>query len=301
MQTKPRDIRLIGSASGWGAQLRETEKGPEILKSFDLCQKLQKQGISISWGDMIFPQKKATELSLPVGPEVIDLIEEQLLRLAATVENTLTTGHFPCVLGGDHVMAVGTFSGAIQALKARHNFGLLWIDAHMDSHTPQTTPSGAYHGMPVASLLGYGEPKLTDLFGPAGKVLPEHVILMGIRSFEPEEEAFLKKLNVRVYSMDEIQSRGFKETYQEAVDTLAHKTQNFGLSIDLDAFDPTFAPGVGSPEPGGLNPREVLPELGYSAQKENFSALEITEYNPERDQDHKTAQLVFDLVQHLFA
>ena len=290
---------FIGSASGWGAQVRETEAGPVVMHERNLTDVLHGSHVSSYWTAMIHPDKKASELDVPPGAQTLPLIVPHLENLAASIEGLVNKGEFPCALGGDHVMGVGTFSGAIKALDAQENFGLIWIDAHMDSHTPETSPSSAYHGMPVASLLGYGEPQLVNLSQPGAKIRPQDLVLVGIRSFEPEEEALLQKLNVKVYYCDEVNERGFDVVIQEALEHVSQNTKAFGVSIDLDAFDPQFAPGVGSPEKDGMVPSQTLPHLHYVRNHSQFAALEVTEFNPQQDRDDLTAVLVEDILKEI--
>ncbi len=290
---------LVGSASGWGAQVHETEAGPMVLQERNLTDVLHSSHVSSYWTAMIHPDEKASELDLPPGVETLPFIVPHLEKLADSIDDLMKKGEFPCALGGDHVMAVGTFSGAIKALNAQKNFGLIWVDAHMDSHIPETSPSNAYHGMPVASLLGHGEPQLANLCQQGPKIRPQDLVLIGIRSFEPEEEALLQKLNVKIFYCDEVNERGFETVIQEALEHVTRHTKAFGVSIDLDAFDPKFAPGVGSPEVDGMLPTETTPHLHYVREHPQFSALEITEFNPNRDRDDLTALLVEDILKEI--
>lgn len=292
-------VGLIGSASGWGAQIRGTEKGPFMVQERMPLESLQAQTISSYWTAMIHPTKRASEIHIPPGQQTLPFILPHLEKLASTVEGLIRNQVFPCAIGGDHVMAVGTFSGAIKALGARENFGLIWVDAHMDSHTPETSPSQAYHGMPVASLLGYGEDALRNLYGPGRKIDPRDLVLIGIRSFESEEQRLLESLGVKIYYCTEVLERGCEVVFKEAMAHVTKNTKAFGVSIDLDAFDPVFAPGVGSPEPDGMVPALTLPFLSLIAQHPQFAALEITELNPDLDRDHLTTQLVEDILKEI--
>ncbi len=283
---------LIGSASGWGAQVRATENGPVYMKNKTLEKLLNNQGIYTNWTDMVHAEKTYTEISIPPGPQTLPLIEQQLTNLATAVHNAMQQNTFPCAIGGDHAMGIGTFSGAIEYLNAKQEFGLIWIDAHMDAHTPSTSPSQAFHGMPVATLMGYGEKKLTNLLSAGPKINPRDIVLIGIRSYEPEEKELLNTLGVKVFYCGEINKISFAQIIKQAILHVTQHTKAFGVSIDLDAFDPQFDPGVGSPEPNGLNPDHVLPYLYLLRENSKFQALEITELNPELDQDNKTANLL---------
>lgn len=201
-------------------------------------------------------------------------------RLASKVESVLRAGHFPLVVGGDHSCAIGTWSGVHRALADKGPLGLIWIDAHMDSHTFASTPSGQIHGMPLACLLGYGDAELTSIDGAEAKLHPEHVCLIGVRSFEAGEAALLHQLGVRVFDMEEIHRRGLAEVFDEALTIVRDGTAGFGVSVDLDAFDPTEEPGVGSPVPGGLRRAELAEALTRLRGDPSFVAMEVAEYNP---------------------
>jgi arginase len=288
-----KDIAFIGFASGWGAQVRETEKGPDALQAASILSDLTATWI---WKETLYPEKSSQEVNLPLGFLTLPYIKDICRRIASSVEEALINKQFPVVIGGDHVVAAGTWAGVAHALHARENFGLIWIDAHMDAHTMETTPSKAYHGMPLAALLGYGEPSLVNVLEQGPILSPHHVCLIGVRSFEEGEEALLKRLGVRVYFMEEVNERGFKTIFQEALDHVKNQTKGFGLSIDLDAFDPSEAPGVGTPAPYGLKAIDVLPELQKIQNDPLLKALEIVEYNPDRDENKKTLFLLKELL-----
>ena len=275
----PHPVKLIGVASGLGAPDPGCADGPQFLREL---QVFQGKDIQATWDGMLRP---AANLPSPIAA-----ISELSTRLAARVEDELNAGHFPLVIGGDHSCAIGTWSGVHQWLGARGPLGLIWIDAHMDSHTYATTPSGALHGMPLACLLGYGEPELTTIDGTAPKLRPQHVCLLGVRSYEAGEAALLKKLGVRVITMQEIRSRGVTATLAEAMTIARNGTAGYGVSIDLDALDPAEEPGVGSPAPGGLLCSELEQALRLLRDDPTMLAMEIVEYNPHHDRDQLTAQ-----------
>lgn len=285
-----RVIQLLGACSGWGAKKRECEKGPiQLLLEGHLAKRLQEKGLLLRKEELIYPKVQAFEQELSLS-DVPPILHSFNWRLAEAVRQGVKRGDFPIVLGGDHANAVGTWNGVGAPL------GLLWIDAHMDAHTPETTPSGAYHGMPLAALLGYGDPTMAELFEKEPLLQPKDVVLFGVRSFEEGEAALLKKLNVRIYLMEEIRKRGLEVTFQEALSHVKKNTPRFGVSLDLDVFDPLDAPGVGSPEPNGLFEKEFLPQLCSLKNDSQLVALEIVEYNPEEDLEQKTEELVFQIL-----
>ena len=222
-------------------------------------------------------------------------------RLAQTVCGTDTEKHL--ILGGDHAIAMGSWAGMACKLEQREGkaaqdgaLGLIWIDAHLDAHTPATTPSGCWHGMGVAHLLGHGEADFASLSGRRPALSPDRLCLIGARSFEPEERRLLDRLKVRIFEQAEVNRCGFAPVFAEAVQIAARHGGRFGLSLDMDAFDPLEAPGVGSPVPGGLRADEVLPALSGLFHHPAFSGLELAEFNPRLDADGRTFALVLRLV-----
>ncbi|MBL0942121.1 MAG: arginase [Alphaproteobacteria bacterium] len=296
---KQKKISIIGSASGWGARIRSTEQGPDFLNSFGLVEKLTNSLLEIKWARTIYPQHKAAELDLNDVTLALFELVPHIENIFQTVLSELNAQHFPVVLGGDHTMAIGTWSAVTYALNAVQNFGLIWIDAHMDAHTLKTSPSRAYHGMPIACLLGHGVPELVNIGGLGAKLRPEHIVQIGTRSFEEGEDKLLKYLGVKIFSMEEVQIRGVESIMEEALTIVTRGTKGFGLSIDLDGFDPDEAPGVGSPEANGLRKKEVLRVLPKLAKHSQFKAFEVSEFNPERDIEQITAHLILDLTKVL--
>jgi arginase len=184
---------------------------------------------------------------------------------------------------------VGTWSGVAAAHRDRGPLGLLWIDAHLDSHTPQTSHTGLIYGMPLAALLGHGERPFTECLVPGAKVLAQHVCVLGARSYEPEERALLDRIGVRVIGMEEIGRRGVAAALDEALAIVGGAASGYGITLDLDVLDPRDAPGVGTPAPGGLRAAELIPALAAAAGDPRLRALEIAEYNPRRDRNGITA------------
>ncbi|MEN8236406.1 MAG: arginase [Pseudomonadota bacterium] len=288
-------IALIGAASGWGAKIRTNEGGPTAMRAFRLAEKLAQHNLQVAWDEIIFAKERGS-LNTSMDPTfTLPHILDHAERLAQRIIYNMEAGSFPVVIGGDQSTAVGIWSGVITALKRPQNFGLLWLDAHMDAHTHETTESNAVHGMPLACLLGYGASELVNLAQKGPKLNPEHLVLVGVRSYERGEADLLKRLGVRIFFMDEVKQKGIDVVLQEAHATITQKTDIFGISVDLDAFDPVDAPGVGSPEKDGLRVQETLPALAKLADDPGFAGLEISEYNPHLDQNFQTAQIVLDL------
>lgn len=275
-----RSIIVIGAASGAGAPDPGSAEGPDALRGYRVFHDTPLQ--HVEWDAIL--RVPRTQQDTP-----LQAVATLSARLAAEVEAVLQAGHFPLVVGGDHSCAIGTWSGVHHALARRGPIGLIWIDAHMDSHTFATTPSGQIHGMPLAVLLGHGEAALTAIDGPQAKLRPEHVCLIGVRSFESGEAALLRQLGVRVFDMDEVRQRGLADVFDDALAIVRQGTAGFGVSVDLDALDPEEEPGVTTPVPGGLRRAELADALSHLRGNSAFVAMEIVEYNPRRDRDHATA------------
>ncbi|MBU1395661.1 MAG: arginase [Gammaproteobacteria bacterium] len=283
----PRNIVVIGAASGAGAPDPGCAKGPDALRRYRVFHDTPLQ--HVEWDAILRVPRDAQDTPLHA-------VAALGARLAAEVEAVLQAGNFPLVVGGDHSCAIGTWSGVHRALADRGPLGLIWIDAHMDSHTFATTPSGQIHGMPLAALLGHGEAALTAIDGPEAKLRPEHVCLIGVRSYEAGEAALLHRLGVRVFDMEEIRRRGLAAVFDAALAIVRNDTAGFGVSVDLDALDPEEEPGVTTPVPGGLRCGELAAALSHLRSDPAFVAMEIVEYNPRRDRGHATADAAGALV-----
>ncbi|HWP42977.1 MAG TPA: arginase, partial [Blastocatellia bacterium] len=174
--------------------------------------------------------------------------------------------------------------------------GIIWLDAHTDINTPETTPSGNIHGMPLAALLGYGAKELTDVAGFSPKVLPEHVAVIGARSVDPGERELIKSLGVRVFTMSELDERGLGNVIEEAIDIASRNTAGIHVTMDMDFIDPFYAPGVGTPERGGATYRESHLSMEKIADSGSVLSVELTEVNPVFDTANQTAQLAVELI-----
>lgn len=296
MVTTPVDI--FAAQCGWGAKRHETQDGPKTLEALGLFKLLSERNqVNVNY---LTPNR-----SYSVGDELnyaqrLNEVHLFTAKLAQAVYSSMKAVHFPIVIGGDHAIAIGTWNGVVNALQASQSFGLIWLDAHMDSHTPQTTPSKAIHGMPLAVLLGKGESSLVNVCEQPPTLNPKHVVLIGVRSFEEGEEQFLKNKNVKIYYIDEVKKRGFQTVFKEALALVKKDTLGFGVSVDLDAFDPILVPGVGSPEADGLLPEDFYQALSEIKTDSQFKALEIAEFNPTRDISNKTASIIQNIILKLW-
>ncbi len=281
----PRAIELIGVASGLGGADAGCAQAPAHLRAGGLGARLRRAGIDASWGATLAARR---------GGGMPAAVAGLCARLAAEVAASVRAGRMPCVIGGDHSCAAGTWSGAARALDSRGRLGLVWIDAHMDAHTPGTSPSGRLHGMPLAALLGQCDDALVGLEG--GTLDPRHVCLVGVRSHEPEETALLARLGVRVFGMGEVLKRGLDPVIGEALGIARDRTAGYGVTIDLDAIDPRDAPAVATPAPAGILGEELVQAVARFARDPLLAAFELAEYCPRLDRDGRTEALIHRLV-----
>ncbi len=279
-------IRIIGAASGLGAQDQGCEDGPVAFHRSQAWHELEHHP-RVDWGKTLFASNAP-------GLSELGRIAGLCRHLAEEVAVALRADEFPLVIGGDHSVAIGTWSGVARFVGAPS--GLLWIDAHLDSHTPETSYSGAVHGMPLACLLGRGDKRLLNIGRVGEQVSAAHTVVLGPRSYEPEEMDFLRHMGVRIIDSEEVLARGFAACLDEAIGIVAKAPAGFGVTLDLDAIDPVLAPGVGSPEPEGLWDGDVLVAMRRLSVMPGLRAVEIVEYNPDRDWQGTTARLIADLI-----
>jgi arginase len=276
---------LLGYASGIAGAEPGSADGPVTIQESPYLNELTRQGIQLKWSAMIkTPRVKETS--------TLALVRQQCSELAEAVAPLVQQKQMFTVIGGDHTSAIGTWSGVFQAIHKKGSFGLLWIDAHMDSHTPESSQSGNLHGMPLACLLGEGESSLVTLMGESPKLNPENVCLIGIRSFEQGEMERLKRLNVRVFYMDEVKQRGLSAVFAEAIEIVSKNTVGYGVSIDVDSIDPIDAPGTGVSEPGGIPAADLCAALTTLAQDPRLIGIEIAEFDPHFDREQRTEKLI---------
>jgi arginase len=278
-----RQIEMIGAAWGLGGADPGCAEAPAVLVPL-LAQRLAACGLPAIAGPILQPSPGERRRQYAVS--------KLCGQLAAAVADARRGGRLPCVIGGDHSCAGGTWTGVARTLQGP--LGLVWIDAHMDSHTPATSHTGRLHGMPLAWLLGQDDDPLYGL--GAGVVKPQHVCLVGVRSYEREEDERLRGLGVRVIFMDEVRSRGIDAVLDEALDIATAGTSGFGVSIDLDVVSPDEAPNVGTPVAGGVTSAELARALQDVAGRPALAAIELVEYSPRLDRDGLTGRVAIDLL-----
>ncbi len=275
-----------------GAGRRGVDMGPSALRLARLTQTLRALGHKITdLGNVEVPVAEVLEPKN--GLYYADAIAETC-RQAYQKLKTLPADVFPLALGGDHSVSMGTVAGVAQTGRT----GVLWIDAHADLNTPATSPSGNIHGMPLAHLLGHGDPRLLDIWGGGQVIRPEDVIFLGIRDLDADERYFIREHQLKVYTMKEIDRRGLAQVAEEALERLKH-VERLHVSFDVDALDPNIAPGVGTPVPGGLTYREAHLLMELLADSEMVTSLDLVEVNPILDIKNQTAQIMVEMAASL--
>ncbi|MBV9155871.1 MAG: arginase, partial [Acidobacteriaceae bacterium] len=242
----------------------------------------------------------AQQESTPPGPEnakYLSQIAKTCVKLAAMIEGVITSDKFPLALGGDHSIAVGTVAGVSHAFRQRgETIGLIWIDAHADMNTPESSPSGNVHGMPLACCIGKGPGELTHLFDYAPKVNGRNVVLIGIRDVDKREREVVRESGVTAFTMRDIDERGLTNVMEQAIALANEGTAGFHLSLDMDSVDPDEAPGVGTPVRGGMTYREAHLAMETICDCSRMVSMEVVEVNPVLDEANRTALLGVELV-----
>lgn len=290
-------IAVIGAPLDLGAGRRGVDMGPSAVRVANLNRRLAELGYELEDLGNVPVVQPESEPEVNAQAKYLPQITDTCTRLARMIENALEDHKFPLVLGGDHSIAIGTLSGVSNYFHRRNeNAGLIWIDAHADMNTPESSPSGNIHGMPLACCIGIGPPELTNIFGYAPKVKPQHVALIGIRSVDDVERGNVQQSGVHAFTMRDIDERGLRSVMQEAIRIASSGTGGFHLSLDMDAVDPQEAPGVGTPVKGGITYREAHLAMEMLCDCSRMTSMEVVEVNPVIDEANRTAILAVELV-----
>src|SRR6266702_4514615 len=273
-------VRIIGVPMDLGQSRRGVDMGPSALRGAGLQTSIKKLGVQVEdIGNLSVKQPE----EMPIGEKrakYLQEIAETCGDIAATVEKSFVEGFLPLVLGGDHSIAVGVAAGVANHFrKDKKQIGYLWLDAHGDMNTPESSPSGNVHGMPLAAIMGYGAPELVDLLGFKPKAEPANIVIVGARDLDAQERKIVKKSGVHVFTMRDIDD-----------------TAGIAVSLDMDFVDPADAPGVGTPVRGGVTYREAHLAMEMIADTESMVSLEVVEINPILDEHNRTALLGVELV-----
>jgi arginase len=294
-------IRIIGVPMDLGASRRGVDMGPSALRVAGLQARIKQLGcqvedignISVKQPEEVsYGEKRAKYLA-----EIADACKD----LSGIVEKSLDESMTPVVLGGDHSIAAGTMSGVAAHFKKKEKrVGLIWLDAHGDINTPESSPSGNVHGMPLAATMGYGAMELVELQGFKPKVEPQNISLVGIRDLDSAEKKLAKKSGVHVYTMRDIDERGMRAVMEEALRMAGRGTAGYHVSLDMDWIDPEDAPGVGTPVWGGATYREAHLAMEIISDHGRMTSFEIVEVNPVIDEHNQTADLAVELALSAF-
>jgi arginase len=287
------DIDIIGIPIDLGADRRGVDMGPSAIRYARLQPQLEAMGHVVrDEGNLEVPIAEMCSINEPTL-KYIDCIVPMARRAAGAVATSIQAGHFPLVLGGDHSIALGSIRGAARIKKP----GLIWVDAHADFNTPQTTPSGNIHGMPLAALCGLGDSRLVQLWDESTPVIdPRQVAIIGARDLDPGEKENLRDAGVLVLGMEQIDRMGMFQAMRSAIGHISPGTDGLYLSFDVDSLDPRHAPGVGTPVAGGLTYREAHLACEMVAETGKLMGIDMVEVNPILDTQNQTGELAVALI-----
>jgi len=298
----PRRIRIIGVPLDLGAARRGVDMGPSAVRVAGLEAHLEALGHEVNDGGNIVVAIAETKPAGQENARYLSEITDTCTHAAEAVLRSLEEGMTPVVLGGDHSVAAGTVSGVSEFYRRDNKkIGLIWIDAHSDINTPETSPSGNVHGMPLAALLGLGPEPLANIFGYSPKVSPENTVLIGVRDIDATEKENIRRAGIsEVYTMRDIDERGMRTVMEEALRAAGRGTSGYHVSLDMDWIDPEDAPGVGTPVRGGATYREAHLAMEIIADHGRMLSFEIVEVNPVIDERNRTADLAVELISSAF-
>jgi arginase len=280
-----------------GASRRGVDMGPSALRVAGLQARIKQLGHVVEdIGNLEVRQPEEMHVG-EKRAKYLQEIAETCQDISNSVEKSLEEGFLPLVLGGDHSIAAGVAAGVSSHFhKAKKQIGYLWLDAHGDMNTPETSPSGNIHGMPLAAIMGYGPPELVEMGGFKPKAEPGNIVVVGARDLDAPERKIAKKAGVHVFTMRDIDERGMREVMSEALKYAMDDTEGVAVSLDMDFVDPSDAPGVGTPVRGGVTYREAHLAMEMIADSEAMASFDIVEINPVIDEHNRTALLGVELV-----
>ncbi|MDX1623855.1 MAG: arginase [Gemmatimonadota bacterium] len=300
-ESRPFTIHLLGVPLDLGAGRRGVDMGPSALRIAGIRSRLEAIGCEVvDGGDIRVPPPESADPGEPAA-RYLEEIAAVNRTLASRVRRALDEGATPLVLGGDHSIAIGSVAGAGGWARDRgEEIGLLWFDAHADMNTPETTPSGNIHGMPLAVCLGHGPPSLVEIGGFSPKVRPERVALIGARDLDHGERERVRDTGLRVFTMREIDEDGIVPVLERALSIVGEASGGYWVSWDMDFVDPNYAPGVGTPVQGGVNYREGHLALEIVSDDGGMVGMECVETNPILDERNRTGRLGTELILSAF-
>jgi arginase len=294
---KGKRVSILGVPLHFGQSMAGVDLGPGAIRVAKLTSRIGKLGYEVTdLGDLPISRPHsypAASEKLKYLTEVYDACE----RLAAQVEQIIDSGELPITIGGDHSIAIGSLAGVVKGYRKRdERLGLIYFDAHADMNTPETSPSGNIHGMPLSALLGYGAPELVRIGGFAPKFDPRSCAHVGARDIDPGEREMVRRLGMRFFTMREIDERGLAACMDEAIAIAGQGTAGYAVTFDVDALDPGDAPGSGTLVRGGLSYREAHLAMEKIAEDGGMRSLEVVEINTALDINNRTAELGVELI-----
>ena len=291
-------IAIIGAPLDLGQGRRGVDMGPSAVRVAGLGERLRQLGYSVEdTGNIDIAQAESLRDTGPAEARFLPEIAMACTRLGERALCALRIQQVPLVLGGDHSIAAGTVAGvAAYFLEKKQKIGMLWMDAHADMNTPESSPSGNVHGMPLACCVGVGPAELTNIFNFAPKVEAGNVALVGIRDVDEIERGTVKGTGVRAFTMRDLDERGMRTVVDEAIGIACNGTAGFHLSLDMDFVDPEYAPGVGTPVRGGATYREAHLAMEMICDSGRMLSMEVVEVNPVIDEVNRTADLAVELI-----
>ncbi len=290
-------VALVGVPMDLGGGRRGVDMGPSAIRIAGIEDGVR--GLGLAFVDRGNVPVREPQSRKPKNPKArfLDEIAECCSNLRLKVETILEAGEFPVVIGGDHSIACGTVAGISSHYhKKKKKIGLIWFDAHGDMNTPESSDSGNIHGMPLACCLGRGVPELVKLGDRVPMVDVEKAVLIGARTLDMRERSEIKDSKIHVFTLKDIDMHGIHKVMKMAIEIACAGTAGFHLSFDMDGTDPSVAPGVGTPVPGGTTLRESHLIMEHAAESGKLLGLEITEINPILDNQNATARVAVDLV-----
>jgi arginase len=291
---RPSHIAIIGAPMDLGAGRRGVDMGPSAIRLAGLNEKLLQLGCKVDDLGNVLVDLAEHSPAGPVNARYLPQIAATCERVAEMVARVAAAGQMPLVLGGDHSVAMGTVAGVAKGKRSK--IGMIWIDAHADSNTPETSPSGNVHGMPVAALVGNGPKELTHIAGFGPKLDGANVAIIGLRDVDEKEKENVRGAGIAAFTMRDIDERGMRAVMQEAIARATQGTAGFHLSFDMDAIDPVDAPGVGTPVRGGITYREAHLLMEIASDSGKMLSMEVVEVNPVLDTANRTALLAVELI-----
>lgn len=301
MSQPRKTVRLVGVPMDLGAGRRGVDMGPSAIRIAGVGPGLRALGYSVEDdGDVGVPAPESRDPG-PTNARYLEPVYHVCNRLRLRVRRTMEAGEVPLVMGGDHSIAIGTVTGVAEFFRGREQrLGLIWVDAHADMNTPESSPTGNVHGMPLAALLGMGEPRLVEMGGFWPKVDKANVCLIGIRNLDDAEKEIVRRSGIHAYTMRDLDERGMRSVIQEAIGHASEGTAGFHVSFDLDAMDPRDVPGTGTPVKGGISWREANLLVENIADSGRMTSLEVTELNPVLDVRNQSGEVAVDVILSAF-